>query len=122
MEPTPLICSKRRVISRSKVKVKSERFMSELAPTITIGKLFGSNFQIRGASASSGRLPRTRSNAARTSLEAASIFTPWANSKVTLLFPSSELERMRSTPGTPAKAFSIRSVIMFSISSGPTFS
>jgi len=87
----------------------------------TISWLLGSNFQIPGGSASTGRSSRMRSSAARTSLAAALRSVPCANSKLTRLPPSSELEVMRSTLGTPETAFATGSVMIFSISSGPTF-
>jgi hypothetical protein len=49
------------------------------------------------------------------------MFVPRANSRRTLLRPSSEREVTRSRFGSPATAFSIRSVMICSTSSGPTF-
>jgi len=97
--------------------------MSRLDSTamVTISWLFGSNFQMPGGSASTGRSSRMRSSAARTSLAAALRSVPWANSRFTRLSPSSELDVMRSTLGTLETAFDTGSVIMVSISSGPTF-
>ncbi len=46
---------------------------------------------------------------------------PRANSSRTRLDPSSDWEVTRSRFGSPATAFSIRSVMICSTSSGPTF-
>jgi hypothetical protein len=97
--------------------------MSRLDSTamVTISWLLGSNFQMPGGSASTGKSSRMRSRAARTSLAAAFRSVPWANSRFTRLAPSSELEVMRSTLGTLDTAFETGSVMMVSTSSGPTF-
>ena len=120
-EPTPGICSKRCEISRSSRRVSSSMLWVERAPKITTGKLSGSNLRKRGDSTSGGKSSRMRSIAARTSFAASSMLVPCANSSVTLLLPSCEDDRICSILGTLATAFSTRSVIKFSISSGPTF-
>lgn len=69
-----------------------------------------------GGSISGGRSSRMGSMAARRSLVASSRLV----SRVTRDSPSSEREATRSTPGTPATAFSTWRVMISSISWGPT--
>ena len=104
--PTPGTCSIRLLMSRSKIRVNSSSGRIDSAPKITIGESFGSNLRTRGASASSGKLRRTRSNAARTSLAASSIFVFREKLRLTQLFPSDEFDVIRSRFATPDNAFS----------------
>ena len=86
----------------------------------TISCWFGSNFQIPGCSASGGISSRKRSSAPRTSLAASGMFVVRLNSTLTRLRPSSEVEVIRSRLGTLERVFSSGSVMMDSISWGPT--
>ena len=68
-----------------------------------------------------GRSFRNWSSAARRSLAASSTLVPRENSRRTRLDPSSDSEVTRSRLGSPETAFSMGSVMICSISFGPTF-
>ena len=92
-----------------------------MAARLTTSIMSRSSLKICGVSASIGRSSRIRSSAARRSLAASSMLVPRAKRRRIRLEPSSDWEVMRSRLGRPETAFSIGSVMICSISSGPTF-
>ena len=101
--------------------MSDSRSRVEVTARLTTSTLSRSSFEIRGGSASSGSSSRSSSSAARRSLAASSTSVPRAKSRRTRLDPSSESEVTRSRLGSPETAFSIGSVMICSISCGPTF-
>jgi hypothetical protein len=91
---------------------------SEVTATRITGSASASLFTTCGSSASSGRSPRTRPTASRTSLAATSISTLVSNSMVTRLRPCRLSELMVRMPEIAAIAPSTVSVMSVSITSG----
>ncbi len=89
-------------------------------PTPMIGMADASNLNRIGASASSGRRPRTRSTRLRTSSAASARSVPHAKFRRTVELPSDEVALICSSPATALTACSIGRVTSSSISRGPT--
>ena len=80
----------------------ARRSKSPSTPTPMMGKVFASNLNMTGASASSGSRPRTRSSRLRTSSAASLRSVPQAKFSVTRLEPSDDVDSSRSRPGDRA--------------------
>ena len=91
---------------------------SDVAASRITGSALASLLTMRGSSASSGSLPRTRPTAARTSFAASSMSRPVTNSTVVWLRPCRLSEVMLRMPLIEATAPSTGSVMSVSTISG----
>ncbi len=107
---TPLIPRRERVMPGSASRVSSGvSRVSEARTSETMGKSSGSNLRRMGSSISAGRSARMLEMASRTSWDAWSGSLLKTNCTVMVAKPSSEVERISSTPERAPKASSRRS-------------
>ena len=97
-DATPGTRSRRGDRSFSAISRSVTRSKLPSTPTPMIGWAFASNLNMTGASASSGRRPRTRSSRLRTSSAASLRSVPHAKFSVTRPEPSDEVDSSRSRP------------------------